>query len=173
MAGTKTLHLPNSAMPGLPRTALPTQARSEVMAENRQLVEEFYHVSGKLTYYERELRQVDEHLRIVMAKPETTVDGLKPGYYHIVRLRPGHMAYIKPVENPDGTWRDLDSYVFELVAEDDMWNDSLQRDKRRAQHRAQEAQQRQRDREAADRVAEFNDRLKHATNTQILVPRSI
>lgn len=171
--GTKTLYLPDSAQPGMPRAALPRQLHSEVAAENRQMVEEFEHVTGALAYYDREVRQIDEHLRIVLAKPETTVEGLKPGYYHIVRMRPGHPSWIKPIEGPNGEWRDLDGSVFDLIHEADLWNDRTQREIRQKQRRAEEARKRQKDREAMARAAEFDDRLKHAQNVQILVPRGV
>jgi hypothetical protein len=143
------------------------------MREQAQMVEELYDVTGKLEHFNRELYQIDHHLKVVMAKPNTTVQGLKPGYYHIVRMRPGHLAYIKPIEGPNGEWRDLDSSVFELVAEDDLWNDRLQREQRQKARRAEEARQRQIIRERQARAAEFDERLKHATSTQILVPKSV
>ena len=171
MQGTKSLYLPETARP---ESASPIGAYSEVAAEHRQMLEELEDVTGKMAYYERELRtNVDEHLRIMMAKPTVSIDGLKPGYYHIVRLRPGHPAYIKVVENPDGTWRDLDSYVFTLVGEDDLWNDRLQREKNQKRRKAEEARQRDKQRAAQERAAEFDDRLKHAMNTQILVTKDI
>jgi hypothetical protein len=143
------------------------------MREQAQLVQELYDVTGKLEHFNRELYQIDRHLKVVMAKPNTTVQGLKPGYYHLVRIRPGHLAYIKPIQGPNGEWRDLDSSVFDLAAEDDLWNDRLQREKRQKQRRAEEARQRQLLRERQDRAREFDERLKHATSTQILVPKAI
>src|SRR6266576_1686782 len=82
-------------------------------AEQRQMIDEMEHISGLLDYYNREVKKIDPHLSVVLAKPKTTVEGLKPGYYHAVRMRPGHPAFIMPHENDDGTWRDLDSSIFE------------------------------------------------------------
>lgn len=150
------------------------QAQAEAAsAEQRQMLEELERVTGLLEHYNRELRAIDPHLQVVLAKPNTTVEGLKPGYYHIVRMRPGHPAYIKPVEHADGSWRDLDSSVFDLVAEDDLWNDRAQREQRQKARRALEARQRERDREALDRAREFDERWKAANSVSILVPKGV
>lgn len=157
----------------LPKDREEAMAR-EALAEQRQMAEELNRVTGALEHYNRELQKIDPHLRVVLAKPNTTVEGLKPGYYHIVRLRPGTMAYIKPIEDPEtGAWRDLDSSIFDLVAEDDLWNDRVQREKRAKARKALEAKQRQREREAMDRAREFDERWKAANSVQILVPKGV
>lgn len=137
------------------------------------MLEELERVSGLLEHYNRELRQIDEHLSLVLAKPNTTVDGLRPGYYHIVRMRPGHFAYIKPLEGPNGEYREPDSSLFDLVAEDDLWNDRAQREQRRRARKALEARQRDRERESRDRAREIDERIHSIESTSILVPRSI
>ena len=149
------------------------RAAEAANAEQRQMLDELEHVAGKLEYYNQEVKKIDPHLRVVMAKPATTVEGLKPGYYHVVRLRPGHPAYIMPVEGPNGEWRDLDSGIFEQLAREDMWNDRALREQRQKARRAAAARDRQRERERQDRVAEINARLHSLDSTQILVPRSV
>lgn len=166
-----TLHLPSSV-----RTrgvALPRAAESEIMREQSQMVEELYRVADKLDHYNRELYQIDPDLSVMLARPHTTVEGLKPNYYHLVRLRPGHPAWIKPVEHDDGSWRDLDSSLFDLVAEADLWNDRVQREIRQKQRRAEEARVRQKQREGMDRAAEFDERWKSANNTSISVTKDV
>lgn len=168
--GTKTLYLPESARD----YAQPSAPDSEVSRENREMLEQLESEVGALAYWTRELQQIDPHLRVVMAKQTVTVEGMKPGYYHIIRYTgPNSPVYIKPVENPDGTWRDLDSYVLALVQDEDMWNDRLQRDKQKLRARAEEERLRQKDRERQDRVDHFNDRVKHAFNTQISVAKEV
>lgn len=166
-----TIHLPSSVRTG--GVALPRSVESEVMREQSQLALELYEITGKMEYYSRELKQIDPHLSVILAKPNTTVLGLKPNFYHIVRLRPGSPAYIKPVEGPNGEWRDLDSSIFDMVAEEDLWNDRTQRDKREKARKADEARIRQRQREAMDRAREFDERLKSALNTSISVPKAV
>lgn len=143
------------------------------MAEQAQMQLELYRIAGALNHYTKELQQIDPHLSVMLAKPRTTVMGLKPGYYHIIRMRPGHPVWIKPVENDDGTWRDLDSRVFEQVAERDMWNDRTQREMKERAKRAEEARQRQITRERMDRAHEFDERWKSVNNLSISVPKAI
>lgn len=167
----KTIHLPSSARTG--GVAIPRRVESEIMREQAQLAQELYEVSAKLDHYNRELYLIDRDLSVILAKPVTTVIGLKPNFYHLVRRRHGHAAYIKPVEGPNGEWRDLDSSIFDLVAEDDLWNDRSQREQRQKARRAEAARRRQRDREAMDRAREFDERLWHAMNVSVSIPRSV
>lgn len=157
----------------LPQSARPKQADSEISREQAAMAQELFEVTGKLKHFNDELSQIDEWLSVVLAKPNTTVEGLKPSYYHLVRRRPGHPAYVKVVEGPNGEWRDLDSSVFDLAAEDDLWNDRSQRELRQKARRSEEARQRQSDREAQDRAHEFDARLKSSLNGSISVTRSI
>jgi hypothetical protein len=168
---SKEIFLPSSARTG--GVVLPRRVESEVMREQAQMVQELYEITEKLDHFNRELYKIDHYLKVMLAKPQTTVEGLKPGYYHLIRMRPGHLAYIKPVEGPNGEWRDLDSSIFDLVAMDDLWNDRTQRELRQRQRRADEARKRQRDREAMDRAREFDERLKSRDNVSIRVSRNI
>ena len=147
---------------------------SEVARDAALLQAQLDDVLPRLQFWNNELRQIDPYLKVVRAKPGAHIeDGLKPDYYHIIRIRPGTMAYVKPVQYPDGTWHELDSYVLELVQEDDLWNDRTQRERRKIRVRAEEARQRQKERESQDRVDELNERYRSATSTMISVPRSI
>lgn len=170
MAG-KTLHLPSSVRTG--GVALPKRAESEVLREQGQMELEVYALSAKLDHYNRELKQIDHYLSVILARPHTTVMGLKPNYYHLVRQQPGAMAYIKPIEGPNGEWRDLDESIFVTVAEADLWNDATQRELAKLQRRAEAARIRQRDREASDRAREFDERLWHATHVSVRVPKDV
>lgn len=171
--GTKELWLPSSVNTG--GVALPTSAASEVEREQRQMIEEMDDVQGSLAYWTKELQHIfdDPHVKVVLAKPNTTVMGLKPNYYHIVRMRPGTAAWILPIETPDGGWKDLDSSAIEIALESDLWNDRTQKALRAAREKAEKARLAQKTRESQERAAEFDERLKSALNASISVPRSI
>jgi hypothetical protein len=130
-------------------------------------------ISSKLDFYNKELYRIDPHLKVMLAKPNAEHEALRPGYYHLIRMEPGRPAYVKPVEYDNGEWCDLDSSIFDLVAENDLWNDRAVADRKLRQRRAEAARQRQRDRESQDRVTEYNERWKSANSTQISVSRSI
>jgi len=139
------------------------------------MAEEMEDISGRLAHFTRELQNIfnEPYVKVILAKPKTTVIGLKGGYYHIVRIRPGTAAWVQPYEGPDGEWRDLDSGIVDVALQADMWNDRTQRQLRQAQERAEAARQRQKQREAQDRAAEYDARVRSMLSTQILVPRSI
>lgn len=141
--------------------------------EQAQIQQEVEFLSGQLNYYDGLVRSIDEHLRVVMAKPNTTVEGLKGGYYHLVRLRPGHPAYIKPYEHEDGSWRELDEGILDAAVEDDLWNDQVIAERRRLQRARDESKARDRIRQSQDRAAEIDARIKSINDLSISVPRSI
>lgn len=173
MSGTKTLYLPSSVNTG--GVAVPTSAANEIYAEQRQMVEEMDELAGALAYWSQELQTIfnDPYVKVILAKPTTTVMGLKPNYYHIVRVRPGSAAWIQPIETPDGGWKDLDSSVIDIALEADLWNDRTQRELRRQRERAEASRKAQKIREGQDRAHEFDERLHSALNTSVSIPRSI
>lgn len=174
MPGTKTLHLPSSVLTG--GVALPRRAENEVLAEQGQIVEQMDSMSSQMLHFTNELRHrfSDPYLKVVLAKPNTTVNGLKPNYYHVIRFEPGKPLAIMPVEDPEtGEWRDLGEWVFDMVARADLQNDRTQRMLRRAQAKNEQARQHDKIRRGQDRAAEFDDRLKHAVNVYVSIPRSI
>ena len=116
----------------------------------------------------------DPYLKVVLAHPHTTVDGLKPNYYHVVRLEPGKPAAILVLEDPETEeWRDLGDWIFDYVAEHDLQNDRTQRMKHEQRIKRERERQLQRQREGQDRAHEFDARLKSATTTSISIPRSL
>lgn len=169
--GTKEIYLPSSARTG--GIALPKRVENEVVREQSQIANEVEHISERLNYYNYELQQIDRDLHVIMAKPHTTIEGLKPGYYHLVRAIPGVGTYIEPYENEDGSWRDLDSGIFKLAEEADTWNDRTQKEIRRVQKKVREAKERQHIREKQERAAEIDARLWHINNVSVSIPRAL
>lgn len=173
MPGTKTLHLPSSVKTG--GLVLPSGVSSEVEAEQRAMVDQMEDTADALAYWSRELQVAfdDPDVRVVMAKPNTTVIGLKGGYFHIIRMRPGTAAWIQPIEGPNGEWRDLDSSVLDIALKADLWNDRTQRELRKQREAVEKAHKLRKQREAQDRAGDFDERLKSMMNTSISVPRKI
>ena len=143
------------------------------MRENRQMVEELEFVAGRLKHYEMLAREIDDHLRIVLAKEHTTVEGLKPGYYHVVRLRPGGPAWIKPYEGPNGEWRDLDEGIIDMIKERDLWNDRTQREINRKMRKAEQARIHHQQLAAQERAREFDERWHSANNLSVLITKDV
>lgn len=173
MGGHKSLWLPSSVKTG--GVALPTHVASEIDMEQRQMVEEMEDVTGALAYWSRELQDIfnEPNIKVILAKPNTTVVGLKPNYYHIVRMNPGTAAYIQPIETPNGEWLDLGSHVIDIALKADLWNDRTQRELRKQRERAEKARLAQKQRDAADRAGDFDERVRSLNRTQIRVTRNI
>lgn len=172
--GTKTLHLPASALTG--GVALPSRAENEVLREQADMLEQLEDVTGSMLHYTRELqhRFDDPYLKVVLAHSRTTVEGVKPNYYHVVRMEPGKPSAVLVLEDEEtGEWRDLGDWVFDYVARSDLQNDRTQRLLHEERIARERERIRQKQREGQDRAREFDDRLWHATHTSISIPRSI
>lgn len=172
--GTKTLHLPASVRSG--GVALPKRVENEVLREQAQLVQEMIEVTGSMLHYTRELqhRFDDPYLKVILAHPHTTIEGLKPNYYHVIRFEPGRPVAIMPVEDEKtGARLELGEHVFTMVAKADLQNDRTQRMLREERDKKERDRQKAKIQRSMDRAAEFDDRLDHAVNLHISIPRSI
>lgn len=153
---------------------VPPNVRAEAQRDEAEMLMQIVEIEGTLARFNAELRQIDPYLRMVRAKENLEPGSpFKPGYYHVVRHEPGFLAYVTPLEYENGEPREPGSWVFDHIAKEDLWNDRVQRDRKERERKLREAQQRQSDREAQDRAGDFDERLKNANSTQILVPRSI
>ena len=72
-----------------------------------------------------------------------------------------------------GSFRELGSHVYDLMEQNDMWNDRARKAGRERARKLAAAADAQRARESRDRVNEYNERWKAANSTQILVSRDI
>lgn len=157
----------------VPRHAVPRQAESAVARDNAEIIAQVEAEAEKLNYFNYELAKIDPDLKVVMAKPGADHPDIKPGYYHLIRVLP-QGAYIRIIEDPvTGEWRDLDSSIFQIAQEDDLWNDRTQRELAARRKRADEARQKAQQREAMERAHDFDERLHNAMTTQISVPKAV
>jgi hypothetical protein len=173
MGTIRDLWVPQSAA-GDVAHATARQHDDSVIREQREIADQVEDVVGRLEYFTKLAREIDDDLRIILAKPTTTVDGLKPGYYHAIRIRNGQGTYVQAYEDPEtGAPRDLDEGILDMIKEGDLWNDRTQREIRRKREKAEAARLRHKDLEAQARAREFDERLKSRLNTSISVPKEI
>jgi len=148
----------------------------EVAQDQAEIMAEYQAISAQLSFWTRELRtRLNEpNLKVVKAHDQVGPGSpMKAGYYHVLLEAPGHPTTVMPVENPDGSFRELDSHVYDMMEKNDLWNDRARKAGRDRSRKLKEAMERQKARESQDRVNEYNERWKAANSTQILVSRSI
>lgn len=167
----KTLYLPNSVKTG--GMILPPSFMDEIERDRRETADNLMEIAAVKADFDRDLKQIDEHLEILKAKDQTTVVGLKAGYWHIVRLNPGHPADILPLQYEDGSYREPGSWIYDYVMESDLYNDRARKAHRERQKRADEARERRKEREAQDRIEHYKDRIGSLNRTSIHIKRSI
>jgi hypothetical protein len=151
------------------------RAMNDEVSRDRAEIQAEYSLPGELAAWTRELRRLfDPNLKMVKAHERTAPESpLKAGYYHVLLESPGHPTTIMPVEHDDGSFRELGSHVFEMIEQNDMWNDRARRAGRERSRKLKEAADRTREREARARIDEFNERWASANRTQILVSRDV
>lgn len=137
------------------------------------MLEEVESVTGHLRHYQRILDDQYSGVQVMLAKPNTTIEGLIPGYYHLIYDVPGVGTWIEPYQGPNGEWRDLDDGILTLAAESDTWNDRVRRDIAEQKRKAAVSAKNDRLRARMDRAHEFDERWKSHNSSQILVKRSI
>jgi hypothetical protein len=153
---------------------MPPRFREEVERDRAAIISEVVEVEQTLREYTRELQKIDPHLRMIKAKPNADPEGpLKAGYYHVIRDAPGMPVYVTPLMWDNGEYREPGSWVYEHVQYEDLWNDRSQKAQRKRNKEFEKARQRQKDRDALARAAEYDERVKQANSTQILVKGGI
>ena len=143
---------------------VPPKVRRELVDERRRFhagLLRAVELQHQLEAWNRELRQVDPYLQLVKAHDDASdVPGLRPGYYHVLRHNPGAPPSLIPIEGPDGSFREPDSSLFDMLRRSDMWNHEAERDRRVRGRRLEQAQQAREARERAERKEEALLRLK-------------
>jgi hypothetical protein len=148
------LHLPESVVMRLRLE----RAQELAMAEADSVCVEFT----------RELRKVDCNLEMVywpMRAPD--IHGFVNGCYHVVRHNPDAAGSVEALVDADGQYREPGSWVFDMLAASDMWDDRVMRDRATLRKRAEQARERAKAREREDRREELTDRANAAWRASV------
>lgn len=115
-----------------------------------------------------ELKRIDANLEMVywpMRHPD--IHGFIHGCYHVVRHNPLGAGSVEPLVDADLKYREPGSWVFDMLAASDMWDDRVMRDRQKLRERAVRARERQQAREREDRREELRDRVNAATRASV------
>lgn len=140
------------------------QHTSEVIDQARR--------DATLDWWTDELRKIDPRLSLIKAKDASEVPGMRPGYYHVLRINEGAPPSLIVHEGPDGEFREPDSGLFDLLRRNDLWNREAAHDRKRMAREAQEAKERRRERERTARLEELRERVRAITETSVSMHRS-
>ncbi len=159
------------------RTPKPRREHVETTREWEQMVLSQMHATGGvLDHWNAELKQIDRNLRLMQATDRAHAPGVKPGYYHLVRLRDsveGTFMWVNPIAGPNGEFIEPTQAMLEGLRMSDLQNASAVYARRRADEQAAASAANDERREDADRLQEGIERLKAATRTQILTSRDV
>lgn len=118
-----------------------------------------------LRTWNRDLKEIDPYLELVKAKPQVTAQGLRPGFWHVIRRNPGApTCRVLVVETPEGEYKEPDSSLFDELRKNDMWDDRTVRARERRSRLFEEAEVRREERERQERVDNMELHLKSIVN---------
>jgi hypothetical protein len=129
-------------------------------------------LKGQLDWWNRELKKIDERLEMAWFPEGTSIVGVVPGRYHVLRFEPGAPVTIIPVTGPNGEFVEPNSAVFDKLRQSDLWNDQAQRARRRAQEELTRAKERQAAREREERREELQDRARAAWGVSVSMSKA-
>lgn len=144
-----------------------------MMNERRQQEAALLAATTHLAEWNKRLREIDPYLQLVKARENTTLPGLKPAYYHVIRHNPGAPPSILVVEGPNGEFREPDSGLLEQLRRDDLWSDRSIAERERRERERERAEQHAKEHERSERVDEIHDRLKAKASPGVRVPKKI
>lgn len=160
---------------------LPPAVSAELLAERevfkrdieaKMVRSHMQRVKGILDEFNHELRRIDPKLELVRAGEDTYGTPLKPGYYHVVRWNEGAPPSVMTVEGDHGEFVEPTSRLFEKLKAADLWDPNNMRLLRQRQRLADEAAEKKKLKERADRQAEILERYQAGTRTFVSMDRS-
>lgn len=119
------------------------------------------------------LKDIDSRLELVRAPENVTDPALKPGYWHILRLEPGNVVTVLPVQQKDGSYMEPGSQMFDDLRSADLWSDRVQKDRKETQRKIKAAQEREKVREREDTTREIVERIRSKENASVGWRRSV
>jgi hypothetical protein len=137
--------------------------------------------------FDAQLERVVHGMRLAFCPDPAPLDavaqGAYPGRWHLVWpgfnggplvLQPLIVdASGKACIGGDGGFVEPGSWVFDRLAEQDLWSDRVQRDRRRIRREAEEAKRRREEQERRDRDAEVLERWKAVSRAQVSMNRDV
>lgn len=130
---------------------------------------------GWVQEFNRHLKSIEPYLKLVFCPDPAPLDaaaaGAQPGRWHVVRFNPGAPISFIVLQNPDGSYREPGSWVFDRIRQSDLWNDQVNRERDALIRRAEEAKERQIQADRAARDEDMVERVRAVTRTQVSMNR--
>lgn len=137
--------------------------------------------------FDAQLERVVHGMRLAFCPDPAPLDavaqGAYPGRWHLVwpGFNGGPLVLQplvidtrsgRPMIGGDGPFVEPGSWVFDALAEQDLWSERVQRDRRRIRREAEEAKRRREEQERADRDQDVLERWKAVSATSVSMNRS-
>lgn len=116
----------------------------------------------KAERWNRELKQIDPSLSLVLGKENVDDSELKASYWHIRQRVPGFADGYICLQGPNGEWREPGAWMIDMLLYGDLWNDRARRDRGRIRRRLAEAKERARQTEKEQRWDEASLAMRAA-----------
>jgi hypothetical protein len=155
----------------------PSATRKQVEQRNAYTasVESMVHrFQGVMNHLNPLLKEVDPHLELIFVPPnaDTSVPGIVPGRYMVMRHNPGAPPSLMVVEGPDGEFIEPGTRLVDEMRAKDMWSPEAERDRKQRRARREYEKQKEQERETEARRQEIQERWASATRAFVSMDRS-
>lgn len=120
-------------------------------------------------HWDRELRKLDDLLRLRKAKDQAHEVGVRPGFYHLLRLNREGPLWVQVLQGPSGEFVEPSSAMLEALRMCDLQNARAVRAREQMDKDAEIARLRQEANDDEARGQEARERVAALTRTQVLV----
>lgn len=120
-----------------------------------------------------ELQKIDPYLRLAKAHDNAHCMGVRPGYYHLVRLNPDAPPWVQPLSTTDGRFIEPTSQMLDDLRASDMQNARAMADRAARELRDEQSRERDQARRDEERMDDMLDRFDHLENPRIVVSRDV
>jgi hypothetical protein len=141
------------------------------VAYRTQLME-MLHETPITPHWDRELAKIDHLLRLRKAKEHAHLLGVRPGFYHLIRLNEEGPPWVQVIEYED-QYVEPTSDLLEALRACDLQNDRVVRDRVAHDELADRRKARADELERERRIEEARERVAAMTRTQVLTSSDV
>lgn len=122
-----------------------------------------------IDHWNPELARIDPLLRLALASENASAAGVRPGFYHLVRLNENAPMWVQPITGPNREFMEPSSAMLDALRMCDLQNTQVVIARQREDELAAKRREREQQAESDDRAREMFERLKAVSRTQILM----
>jgi len=143
------------------------ELRANTAAHNAAVLDMLEFDDRSLDHVRRELELFDPLLRLGKAKAGARLPGVRPGFWHVVRLNECGPYFVQPLTDENDGWAEPALSMFDMLRQADLQNPEVVAARRRVDVLAEREAEGEKQRFSDDMAAEVEERWAAATETRV------